>query len=67
MRWISPKRGAIVAGIPHKLFAVRVGALARNRWLATPDGKKFLVVQVPEAKAVTSFTVILNWPSLLKK
>jgi Tol biopolymer transport system component len=64
---IAEERGAIVAGIPHALFPVRLGAVARNRWLATPDGETFLVVQVPEAKAVTSFTVILNWPSLLKK
>ena len=64
---ITEKDHAIVAGIPHALFPVRVGERVRNRWLATPDGKKFLVVQVPEPKPATSFTVILNWPSLLKK
>ncbi|MGO9258138.1 MAG: protein kinase domain-containing protein [Bryobacteraceae bacterium] len=64
---IAEKNGAIVAGIPHALFAVRVGTQGRNRWLVTPDGKKFLVVEPPEPKAVTGFTVILNWPSLLQK
>jgi hypothetical protein len=64
---IAEERGAIVPGIPHDLFRVRLGPEVRNRWLATPDGKKFLVAQVTESKAVTSFTVILNWPSLLKK
>ena len=64
---IAEEKGAIVAGIPHKLFSARVGSLARNRWLAAPDGKKFLVVQLPETKPVTSFTVVVNWPSLVKR
>jgi len=64
---IAEKNGAIVAGIPHALFPVRVGTQGRNRWLAAPDGKKFLVEEVLETKPITSFTVILNWPSLLHK
>ena len=64
---IAEERGGLVAGIPHELFPIRVGGIVRNRWLATPDGKKFLIVQIPETKPMTSFTVILNWPALLKK
>ena len=64
---IAEKNGAIVAGIPHALFPVRVGGAGRNRWVPTRDGKKFLVVEAPEPKSIINFTVILNWPSLLKK
>lgn len=62
------KNGAIVAGIPHPLFEVRlpIGNL-RNRWVVTRDGKKFLAVVPPEQKAANSFTVIVKWPSCLKK
>jgi eukaryotic-like serine/threonine-protein kinase len=63
---VAEKNGAIVAGIPHALFPARLGAAGRNRWLAAADGK-FLVEEVPETKPITSITVILNWPSLLKK
>jgi len=65
---IASANGAIQAGLPHVLFEVRLplGAL-RNRFVATRDGKKFLAIVPPEQKAVNSFTVILNWPSLLKK
>jgi len=65
---IAAINGAIQAGIPHSLFEVRLplGSL-RNRFVATRDGKKFLAIVPPEQKAVNSFTVILNWPSILKK
>jgi Tol biopolymer transport system component len=65
---ISEKNGAIVAGIPHPLFDVRLQTAAlRNRYIATPDGKKFLVAQPIESKALPGLTVILNWPSLLRR
>jgi len=64
---IEQKGGAIVAGIPHELFPVRLANGGRNRYVVAPDGKKFLVLQVPEQKPATTFNVILNWPSLLKK
>ena len=64
---LAEKDGAIVPGLPHPLFAVRVNTPVRNRYLPAPDGKKFLVVQAPEPKPVTSFTVIVNWPALLRK
>jgi hypothetical protein len=62
------KNGAIEAGIPHPLFEVRLpGGPLRNRFVVTRDGKKFLAIVPPEQKAANSFTVIVNWPSLLKK
>ncbi len=60
--------GAIQAGIPHPLFELRLplGTL-RNRLVVTGDGKKFLAIAPAEQKIDNSFTVIVNWPSLLKK
>jgi hypothetical protein len=64
---ITAKNGAIEHGVPHRLFQVTLTGLARTRWVPTPDGKKFLVILPPEQKPFNSFTVILNWPLLLKK
>ena len=65
---IADRNGAMQAGIPHPLFDVRLPAgTLRNRFAATRDGKKFLAIVPPEQKAANSFTVIVNWPSLLKK
>ncbi|HTS26939.1 MAG TPA: protein kinase [Bryobacteraceae bacterium] len=65
---IGVSNGAIVPGIPHLLFEVRLPAGTwRNRWLVTRDGQKFLAVVLPEQSAPNSFEVIVNWPSLLKK
>jgi Tol biopolymer transport system component len=64
---IADKGGAIVAGTPHVLFETRISVGGRNRWVVTPDGKRFLVIVPLEQKPVTSLNVILNWPSLLAK
>ena len=65
---IAAGSGAIQADGPHPLFDVRLPvATLRNRLVATGNGKKFLAIAPPEQKADNSFTVIVNWPSLLKK
>jgi hypothetical protein len=65
---IAVSNGAIVPGIPHPLFEVRLpSGNLRNRWVVTRDGQKFLAVVLPEQRAPNSFDVIVNWPSLLKK
>ena len=65
---IAVKNGAIQAGVPHTLFEVRLPpGNQRNRWVVTRDGQKFLAIVPSEQKPVNSFTVIVNWPSLLKK
>ena len=59
---------ALHAGIPHPLFDVAlVDQNVRNRFALTRDGKKFLAVVAVIEKPVNSFTVIVNWPSLLPK
>lgn len=65
---IATTNGAIVPGIPHPLFEVRLPTgVWRNRWVVTRDGQKFLAVELPEQGTPNSFEVIVNWPSLLKK
>jgi len=54
------------AGIPRALFKVPRGELF---WDVSSDGKSFLMAAPSAASAATQppFTVVLNWPSLLKK
>ena len=56
------------AGIPHMLFEAAMQDIgARNRWVATGDGQKFLTVVPVNENPVHNFRVIMNWPSLLQK
>ena len=65
---IAVKGNAILAGIPRLLFEAALAPLGpRNRWVVTRDGKRFLAVVPAERKPLNSFTVILNWPSLMAK
>lgn len=54
-------------GIPHKLFDANLPVNnTRNRYVATGDGQKFLVVFQEEQNDTTGFETIMNWPELLK-
>ena len=54
-------------GIPKELFQSRLSPedWRRNRYVATSDGKRFLMVLAEEQGA--TFRVVLNWPTLLKR
>jgi len=52
------------AGLPKVLFQA---PLADANWDITADGKRFLFPAPPAESAQAHFTVVLNWPSLLKK
>ncbi len=56
-------------GTPKPLFRVPlIGAAITWGWDVSPDGKRFLLaVPVEDSLRSSSFTVILNWTSLLKK
>jgi eukaryotic-like serine/threonine-protein kinase len=59
--------GVFQAGVPKTLFKVPAGVLF---WDVTSDGKRFLMATpsaTSEAAPLKRFTVVLNWPSLLKK
>jgi Tol biopolymer transport system component len=53
--------------VPHKLFDTRVApGTTRNRYVATSDGQRFLVLAPKdEAAAPPAFTVLMNWQGLL--
>jgi Tol biopolymer transport system component len=55
------------AGIPKSLFQVQLdSANRRNRYLATPDGQRFLLVTTPKSIDTTPFIVVENWQTALK-
>jgi eukaryotic-like serine/threonine-protein kinase len=50
------------AGVPKPLFIARVQAgRARNKYLASADGQRFLLVAPLGREAMTPTTVVLNW------
>ena len=58
----------ITAGTPRALFQGRFDSgVARNRFLPTADGKRFLTVAPLGRDAMTPTTVVLNWYAELGK
>jgi Tol biopolymer transport system component len=54
------------AGSPRDLFQVRLQPMIlRNRWLATPDGERFLFLQPEGTNRSLPMTVVLNWAEAL--
>jgi Tol biopolymer transport system component len=54
--------GGFKAGIPEPLFTARVQAgIARNKYVAASDGKRFLMVAPLGREAMNPTTVVLNW------
>jgi hypothetical protein len=54
-------------GIPKELFEAGLTPLQlRNRYVVTSDGKRFLMNTLAEAPECAGFTMVLNWPTLLK-
>ena len=50
------------AGAPQPLLQGRFDtAIARNRFLPTADGRRFLIVAPLGREAITPTTVVLNW------
>jgi Tol biopolymer transport system component len=55
-------KGDLVAGVPQLLFQARFDmAVARNRFLPSADGRRFLAVAPLGREAMTPTTVVLNW------
>jgi hypothetical protein len=52
--------------VPHKLFDTgTVPDATVNQYAVTQDGQKFLVLQ-PRQGYLESYSVVLNWPTILK-
>ena len=56
--------GVFQEGIPKQMFKVPPGVLF---WDVAPDGKRFVMPAPLISSADSSFTVVLNWQSSLKK
>jgi Tol biopolymer transport system component len=60
--------GKFAGGIPQALFETRLAPLAgRNRYLASRDGRKLLILTPVQDESGKAFTAIVNWPLLLGK
>jgi dipeptidyl aminopeptidase/acylaminoacyl peptidase len=58
----------VQASVPLALFATTLlKTQDRHTYTVTKDGKRFLLIVPEQHQAVTPITVVLNWPSLLKK
>ena len=71
---VSGTTAAFQSGIPKPLFKpkglVAQGADDYSNWDASSDGKKFIFAVSPSESGAAppiKFTVVLNWPSLLKR
>jgi len=69
---ISGTAAAFQSGVPKPLFKPKGLSQPSDYfdWDASSDGKKFIFPVSPSASQVavpTKFTLVLNWPSLLKK
>ena len=68
---VDVKEGSsgLIAGVPKRLFEAPFTPVTfrRNRYVVTPDGKRFLVITSAEAHQPERITVIVNWTGLLKR
>jgi len=56
------------AGVPKALFPVHLDPnLARNHFVPSKDGQRFLLVATPARDAITPTTIVLNWFADLEK
>jgi len=66
---VSTDSASFQAGIPKELFQAQLipSRTLRNIYVVSPDGQRFLML-VPAGEAKPSpITVVVNWPTLLKK
>jgi len=52
---------------PSELFPMPAVDTGYSPYEAAPDGQRFLVRATPQQQAAEPLTVIVNWPTLLKK
>ena len=55
------------AGLPKALFDKILPNSARNRYVASKDGQRFLFITPPEDQINLDIHVIVNWHAALKK
>ena len=57
----------VEAGIPHVLFDVTGHTPGNTRYVATPDGQRFLFPLGATSPDATALTVVLNWTAGVKQ
>jgi dipeptidyl aminopeptidase/acylaminoacyl peptidase len=55
------------AGSPRTLFAAQLNIGGRNRYIVTPDGKRFLAIVRGEEAPAPPMNVVVNWFSAAKR
>ncbi|HEV2665221.1 MAG TPA: protein kinase [Blastocatellia bacterium] len=63
---VKPGSGAFEAEAPKLLFSTALTTIGRNRFVATRDGQRFLVITWPEL-APAPINVVVNWAAELKR
>ncbi|MBA3766268.1 MAG: PD40 domain-containing protein, partial [Acidobacteria bacterium] len=67
---VDVKPGAVFeAGVPQTLFNTRVLTLTdfRNHYVVTGDGQRFLICSTDEETSAQPISVVVNWPTVLKR
>jgi eukaryotic-like serine/threonine-protein kinase len=64
---VNTEGASFYAGTPRPLFSVNIEAEERrNRYIATKDGQRFLVILRAPTAIETTVAVQVNWPAALK-
>jgi len=65
---VNTESASFSAGTPRPLFSVNLEAEhRRNRYIATKDGQRFLVILRAPTAIETTIAVQVNWPAALKQ
>jgi hypothetical protein len=65
---VNTEGASFSAGTPKPLFSANIEAeQRRNRYIATKDGQRFLVVMRAPTAIETMIAVQVNWPAALKQ
>ncbi len=67
---VGVRPGAVFeAGVPQTLFGTRVLTLTefRNHYAVTADGQRFLICSTDEETSAPPISVVVNWPTVLKR
>ena len=63
---VKPGSGAFEAEAPRLVFSTGLTTIGRNRFVATRDGQRFLVITWPEL-APAPINVVVNWAAEIKR
>jgi Tol biopolymer transport system component len=64
---IHASAAGVEKGTPVKLFVAPAAAIVgRNRFVAAPDGQRFLIITANDQVSAEPIEIVLNWQGLLK-